>query len=332
MLQNRHIAFFIDVDNAALSDVHYNNVIEQLCDMGEILSGKIYGAGERKHKRIFADADQHGYRIERPMRNKRRGRREFDNRIFVDVVDAVNSCAAIDAVCIVAQPCDMVYLYSYLRSRGIKIIALDNADEASCAFVDEVIDLGKLVHLKLPHSGGTRVPHLSFEEFTDAPVSPSAEQTEQSPFVAESSDEPQPQQDDSADGAEEFARANDDLLKEIQHLKDLVSQNASAQHADKQHEQPRVEEPQPQPEQASIVDETNALLDKIARMGGDGAQQAQPHPQPQPSKPEPEPQTEYQPQNESDLIRRIEEIRRSNDNGDTDELIDEIRKLLDGLE
>ena len=114
MLKDRHIAFFIDVDNVGLKSDNYFNVIEQLNGMGTILSGKIYGAGERKHKDIFADAQLHGYKVERPMRIKRRGRKEFDSRIFVDVVDAVTRTPAIDAVCIVAQPTDLVYLYSYL--------------------------------------------------------------------------------------------------------------------------------------------------------------------------------------------------------------------------
>ena len=92
MLKNRNIAFFIDVDNVGLKSDNYANVIEQLQGMGTILSGKIYGAGERKHKEIYADAELHGYRIERPMRVKRRGRKDFDPRIYVDVVDASRTC------------------------------------------------------------------------------------------------------------------------------------------------------------------------------------------------------------------------------------------------
>ena len=43
------------------------------------------------------------------------------------------------------------------------------------------------------------------------------------------------------------------------------------------------------------------------------------------------PRAAYTPANDSDLIRRIEEIRRNNQ-GDDEDLVDEIRKLLDGLE
>ncbi len=150
MLRNRNIAFFIDVDNMALSVEHFENVLQQLGAMGTIISGKVYGAGERKHKAIHAEAQLKGFKLERSMRIKRRGRKDFDSRIFVDVVDAVNQAPGLDAVCIIACPSDMVYLYSYLRSRGVKVIACDNLDAAGNALIDEVIDLGKVQVVKLP--------------------------------------------------------------------------------------------------------------------------------------------------------------------------------------
>lgn len=148
MLQNKKIAFFIDVDNVGLSSADYANVMDQLNGMGKILYGKIYGAGERKHKEIYEDAAAHCYDTDRQMRVKRRGKRDFDNRIFVDVVDSVAKAPAVDAVCIVAQPTDLVYLYSYLRRRGIAVIALDNVDEICHDFIDEVIDLDKVAQPK----------------------------------------------------------------------------------------------------------------------------------------------------------------------------------------
>lgn len=150
MLRNRNIAFFIDVDNMDLSVEHFENVLQQLGAMGTIISGKVYGAGERKHKAIHAAAQLKGYKLERQMRIKRRGRKDFDSRIFVDVVDAVNQAPGLDAVCIIACKSDMVYLYSYLRSRGVKVIAVDNLDEAGNALIDEVIDLGRVQVIKLP--------------------------------------------------------------------------------------------------------------------------------------------------------------------------------------
>ena len=124
MLKERNIAFFIDVYNTELSAQHYSNIVAQLEQMGEVISGTIYGATERTHKDVLAQADARGYTVVRGAR--KRGRKNFDNRIIVDIVDKINNSRGIDAVCIVAFPADMVYLYAYLRGRGIKVISLNN--------------------------------------------------------------------------------------------------------------------------------------------------------------------------------------------------------------
>lgn len=301
MLQGRNIAFFIDVDNVGLTSEQYANVVEQLSEMGTIVSGKIYGAGERKHKEIYDDADLKGYATARPMRVKRRGRKEFDARIFVDVVDTVARVHAIDAVCVIAQPTDLVHLYSYLRSHGIKIIALDNADEASNAFVDEVIDLGVVVELEPPKKAAKPTPKAEPEKAKPTPAQ-----------------EPAPVEE-----KKELDRT-DELLREIERLRALASAPV---------EQPapvQEEEPAPVEEPTDIVEETHALLDKIAEM-----QEPQEEPIVEPAKetaaPTPTPRASYSPSNDSDLIRRIEEIRQNNKGAD-DDLIAEIKRLLDGLE
>ncbi len=323
MLKDCNIAFFIDVDNVGLKSENYFNVIEQLSAMGKILCGKIYGAGERKHKEIYADAQLHGYKVERPMRVKRRGRKEFDPRIFVDAVDAVARTPAIDAVCIIAQPTDLVYLYSYLRGRGVRIIALDNADDASCALVDEVIDLGIVLELKLPETTQSKPAKR-----TQTAVDRSA------------TGEPSPT-------AESLDRT-DELLREIERLKDEVSIPEPEQVSEQPVEQPRDQDVSPQTEQTpqdtqntSIVDETRSLLERIAEIHGNSPEQtaeqpAKPVEQPTEQTPvaqaEPTaPRAPYSATNDGDLIRRIEEIRKNSQGGDED-FIEEIRKLLDGLE
>ena len=350
MLRDRNISFFIDVDNVGLKSDNYVNVMEQLNGMGVILSGKIYGAGERKHKEIYADAELHGYRIERPMRVKRRGKKEFDPRIYVDVVDAVARTPAIDAVCVIAQPADMVYLYSYLRSRGIKVIALDNADDASCAFIDEVIDLGIVLELKLPKQ---TAPAKRAE-----PARPAT---------------PAEQQPAPADGLDR----TDELLREIERLRSSAAEEtprsdapAAAQETE-QHAETTSDEQSAEADgeqTASIVDEAKSLLERIAEMRDSAShetseqseetpseqaeeqteeqteQQSAPAAQEQTqaeevAQPQDAPATETAAQpaqrtsvsNDSDLIRRIEEIRRNSQGGDED-FIAEIKKLLDGLE
>ena len=278
MLRDRNIAFFIDVDNVGLKSENYANILEQLNGMGTVLTGKVYGAGERKHKEIYDDAELRGYRMERPMRIKRRGRKDFDARIFVDVVDAVNKAPAIDAVCIIAESTDLVYLYSYLHSRGIKIIALDNADEASNAFIDEVIDSGLVVELKLPKTKpATKTAAKPAEEPASAPV------------------KEQPQA--SAQGIDR----TDELLKEIERLRSLAATPA---------EEPKAEPvAKPAPVEEPVVEAPAA----------------------EPAQEKAAPRAAYTPANDSDLIRRIEDLRRTN-SGDDEDFIDEIRKLLDGLE
>lgn len=321
MLQGGNIAFFIDVDNVGLRTEDYANIIDQLNGMGTILFGKIYGAGERKHKEIFNEADYKGYKMERPMRIKRRGRKEFDARIFVDVVDVITKTPAIDAVCIIAQPTDLVYLYSYLHGRGIKIIALDNADDASCSFIDEVIDLGRVIE-------------LDFSKIKQAPA----------PILEE---QVAPVETSASDGLD---RTNE-LLREIERLRELAD-SPKEQSTNESEEVVPAEEPTSVEEApTSIVDEANALLDKIAEMQAPEATE-EPATVEEESEAvevstveEPEeaaeseqstpataaPRVSHAPANDSDLIRRIEEIRSSSD-GDDDDFIEEIRKLLDGLE
>lgn len=313
MLQDRNIAFFIDVDNVRLSSEQYADIISQLSAMGTILSGKIYGAGERKHKEIYADADLKGYTMARPMRIKRRGRRDFDPRIFVDVADAVSHTPAIDAVCIVAEPTDLVHLYSYLRSNGVKIIALDNADEASNAFIDEVIDPGVVIELKPPKKAAAKPAKKA---------APKAEPAK--------NEQPAPATDTS-----ELDRT-DELLREIERLRALSTPTTQAEPAPVEEEPTPVEEPAPEvveepveEEPQSIVDETNALLDKIAEMQEPATPEEKPAEEQ--AAPTSTPRVAYAPSNERDLIRRIEEIRKNNQ-GDDDDFIDEIRKLLDGLD
>ena len=152
MLRNKNIAFFIDVDNVDLTTENYDNILAQLEGMGTILTGKVYGAKERKHKGIYESAQVRGFKVERTMRIKRRGRKDFDSRIFVDVVDAVCKAPSIDAVCIITASCDLVYLYSYLHGKGIKIISSPENEDASAELVDEIVDLGRVYQIKIPQS------------------------------------------------------------------------------------------------------------------------------------------------------------------------------------
>ncbi len=346
MLRNRNIAFFIDVDNVGIKNENYDNIMEQLNAMGTVLYGKFYGAGERKHKKIFADAQLRGYRVERPMRVKRRGRKEFDSRIFVDVVDAVSRTPAIDTVCIVAQPCDLVYLYSYLRAHGIKVVALDNADDASCQFIDEVVDLGVVLELKPPKKSAPRKPETERVPLPEQDTAVSDSDATASVVTA----------------SDEGLDRTDELLKEIERLKgekatveeehtapveEPVAEEPTEQEQEELPADKTVEESsepvdvaeQPEEERsANIVDEANALLDKIAEIRGEQEEPASAQGQQEPVQQEQPPvaeqpatRTPISSGNDSDLLRQIEELRRNNQDDDED-FIEQVRKLLEGLD
>ena len=278
MLQNKKIAFFIDVDNVVLTSDDYANVIEQLNGMGTILYGKIYGAGERKHKEIYQDAAAHCYDTDRQMRVKRRGKRDFDNRIFVDVVDAVAKAPSVDAVCIVAQPTDLVYLYSYLRRRGISVIALDNVDDTCREFIDQVIEIGKVSHVK-PAKAKTQKP---------APKAAPAVKPE--PTV-------------KAEPAKKSAAANTEIESMEQLIREIKRYTAEFDSP-----APAKKQPAAQPAPEPVVQPKPAPVEE-----------------PAPARP----RAQYSSQSDNDLIRRIEELRRNNEGGDTDDLVEQIRKILD---
>lgn len=286
MLKERNIAFFIDLFNTELSTEHYNNIVSQLEEMGQIISGTIYGAAERSHKEVLAQADARGYTVVRGAR--KRGRKIFDNRIIVDVVDKINHSRGIDAVCIVALPADMVYLYAYLRERGIKIISLNNGDENTMALVDDTVDSGKLETIKLPKAPAKP---------KTAPVAPVVDE----PVVAEPAVEPAPTPAPSV--SDEVSRM-DQLLREIDRLRSEVEK--APQPIVDIPEEPTVEEPV-----------APAPVEPVAE-------------EPAPAETSEQSRATYESQDDTDLLRRIEQMRKSS--GSSYDLIDEIKKLLDDID
>lgn len=298
MLKERNIAFFIDLFNTELSTQHYNNILSQLENMGQIISGTIYGAAERNHKDVLAQADARGYTVVRGAR--KRGRKNFDNRIIVDVVDKINHSRGIDTVCIVALPADMVYLYAYLRERGIKIVSLNNGDENTMALVDETIDSGKVETIKLPKAPAKPKAEPVVTPVVETPVV--AEPVAQ-PVVAPAEPTPAPSVSD------EVSRM-DQLLKEIERLRSEAEK--APQPVVAIPEEPVVEEPvAPTPVEPVVEEPVVAPVE-------------------QPAEAPAQPRASYEPQDDADLLRRIEEMRKAS--GSHDELIDEIKKLLDDID
>ena len=285
MLRDRKLAVFIDVDNAALDSEHYARIINQIRAMGEIVCAGIYNASERKHKMVIEDARQHGYSIMLSATGRRRTRKAFDNRIFVDVATVVTRNTVIDAVAIISGPADLVYLFSYLRRLGIQVVSGNNLDDQSSALVSERLDLG--VHL-------------------------SAKPAPRPPLAAKSS-----AKSSAKSAPARNTELNDDktaeLLRQIERLR---SDYESAPKREEPKRPARRSEP-------NIADETRNLIDRISELHDEHEGIAEDAGAPR---------AVYVSQNDSDLIRRIEELRKQNAGNESDKLIAEIKKLLDGLE
>lgn len=333
MLTERNIAFFIDLYNAEVSAQGFSNIVAQLEQMGTIISGTIYGATERNHKDVLAQADVCGYTVVRGAR--KRGRKAFDHRIIVDVVDKINHSIGIDTVCIVAFPSDMVYLYAYIRERGIKVISLNNCDEPTMALVDEIVDTGVVETIKLPKSPAkpkviTIIPEPMAEEPVapaEVPAEPVVEEPIETPVV-EAPVEPAPAPVEPVVPTE-ISRM-DQLLKEIDRLRIEVEKTSVAQVEIPAApvEEPVVEEPVAPaevPAEPVVVEEP---IEQPVEPVVEPAPVEQPVEQPteQPS----QPRATYAPQDDADLLRKIEEMRKGA--GSTEDLLDEIKKLLDDIE
>ena len=148
MQKEKNIALFIDVDNCGLALDDFNNAVAEVKERGNLVYGKVYGLSDRRHSAIISAATNLGFDTATVMRNKRRGRRDFDTRMMIDVLDTVYSFAHIDAVCIIAAPYEMVYFYSKLHQLGVEVIAMDNVDDDCIAQIDDVIDIGLIEVLK----------------------------------------------------------------------------------------------------------------------------------------------------------------------------------------
>lgn len=280
MLRDKKIALFIDVDNSQLDSEGYEKVVAQIEAMGEIVCGTVYGASERKHKKVIELAAEKGYLVQQPMRIRRRVRKVFDDRIFVDATALVQRNTEVDAVAIVSGATDLVYLFAYLRRLGLQVIAADNLDEVSTALASAVVRLENAVKAPVKKVAPAKAPVKKVETPKVEPAK------EQEPVSSVSADE--------AKFSELFS-AISKLTAELNMEKAPVKEEPVV-----------VEEPAP------VVEE--------------------PKVEPQVEEPKAEaPRASYVSQNDSDLIKRIEELRK-NGGGDSGDMIAELQKLLADLE
>lgn len=323
----KRIAMFVDVDNCALEYIHYENVLSQVKAEGDILYGKLYGVSDKKHKEIIADAEVNGFETCHAMRIKKRGAKVYDNRITLDVVNTVFT-TEVDAVAIVCAPADMVYLYSFLRKNGIEILACDNGDEPSMGFVDTVIDLGKVEEIKLPKAKKVKAEPKA----TPIAETPVAEKTEEQPQTVNS----------IVDEAQQLLRQIEELRREEQlaeksevHEKQPIEQKAEEIFAEAQPEaEPIVELTETaEPVEEQPIDQPEEVTEQPAEMPAETTETAETTKQPaeETQQPAPQPQTVDDQESDDDLIRKIADLR-SQTNDDDSELVDKIKRILDGVD
>lgn len=287
MLRDKKIALFIDVDNSQLDSEGYEKVVAQIEAMGEIVCGTVYGASERKHKKVIELAAEKGYLVQQPMRIRRRVRKVFDDRIFVDATALVQRNTEVDAVAIVSGATDLVYLFAYLRRLGLQVIAADNLDEVSTALASAVVRLENAVKAPVKKVAPAKAPVKKVEPKVE-PVK------EQEPASSVSADEVK---------FSELFSAISKLTAELNMEKTPVKEEPVV-----------VEEPAPVVEEPKVEP------------------QIEPQVEPQVEEPKAEaPRASYVSQNDSDLIKRIEELRK-NGGGDSGDMIAELQKLLADLE
>lgn len=311
MLQNKTIAVFMDVDNCALSYDNYKNALEQIADMGKIVSCKLYGVSDRRHKDIISDANDNGYDLALAMRVKKRNTRVFDNRMLVDVVEKVVSNPQVDAVAVVAAPTDMVYLYRFLKKREVAVIALDNTDEDSVKLVDEILDLGQVQTLKFPTQKPSKTVDDVLEEAVATPISAEdknaklqdeiARLRKENGIVLPQEEDVNPIAEDAVGQAEDFSEQTQTLIDDIEQLRAEEAQ--TAQVAD-------------EPAQETAEEVAEQPVEEIQEEDQQPAQD-----------------NDSQQNAEDQLISQIENLKGNlNDQSNDEELIAQIKALLDGLE
>ncbi len=284
MLRDKKIALFIDVDNSLLDSEGYESVVSQISAMGDIVCGTIYGASERKHKKVIEQATEKGYLVQQPMRIRRRVRKVFDDRIFVDVTELVQRNTEVDTVAIVSGATDLVYLFAYLRRRGLQVIAADNLDEVSTALAAATVRLAtaKAKTVKAPVK---KVAPKAVPVVEEKPVSTTVD----------------------ADTAK-----MQELFSAINKLRaDYDAEKAPA----------KVEEPAP------VVE---PVVEEVAPVHEEPTPVEEPVVEVEEPKAE-APRASYVSQNDSELVKRIEQLRK-NSSDDSSDMVAELKKLLDGLE
>ncbi len=343
MPKYENILAFIDVDNCAITEESYDNIMHQLSSMGEITTAKIYGVNQKKHRAIIEHASDNGYEVAMPMRIKKRGAKVLDTRILVDVVTALHTVPNMDAVAVVCAPSDMVHLYRELKKYDIAVLALDNGDDATNALIDEPLDLGVVVELKLPKPKkpvvAKAVEEAVAEPVVEKVVEPVVEEVVAEPVVeevaepvAEVVEEPVVEQEPVAEVVEPQVEEPSPLTE----TEKLLAEIARLRHENEQIS--AQEEPQASNTPSTVVDDAQNLLDLVNEYRSEQPEEVEPAVEPVveavaeeviETAPAADPSLALDNKDDGDLLKRIQAIREQS-HGDDAELVAKLKSLLLG--
>ena len=134
------IALLCDIDNTHITVEDFNDMLETFRKDYDIVTGKVYGYADRKHRPFIESVRDNCFEIASVMRFKKRVS-QMDIRILVDAVDLAQR-DYLDGFLIVGGEGDFVPLLTYLKSRG-KFVAGWFKNETNYLFCDEVVEIAE---------------------------------------------------------------------------------------------------------------------------------------------------------------------------------------------
>lgn len=143
-MKERKIALLLDVDNVKIGAEAFEELYEELLQMGDVVYCKFYGYNDRKHIYLSEVITKYGYETAPFMRFKKRFS-QLDTRIIVDAVRLCYTKPEIDTYCIVAGEGDLIPLLVELKSSGKTVVDVNTEyQEMNYHMFDEHITVTKI--------------------------------------------------------------------------------------------------------------------------------------------------------------------------------------------
>lgn len=164
-MKKMKLALLCDIDNAQISVDAFNAVTEKFGKDAEIVTGKLYGYSDRRHKGFSEVVNASCFEIAGTMRYKKRSS-QMDVRILIDAV-ALAQESYIDGFVIVAGAGDFAPLLAYLKSKG-KYVAGAFANPENALYCDETVELPEEAKEEKPEKAKVEKPAPAAKESVKA--------------------------------------------------------------------------------------------------------------------------------------------------------------------